>query len=63
VKEKEVCIMSPQTDLQKKDELRREMRFLEPILEALEEDNDIKKEISKKNLKDRLEDIRKALED
>ena len=55
--------MSPQTDLQKKDELRREMRFLEPILEALEEDNDIKKEISKKNLKDRLEDIRKALED
>jgi len=55
--------MSPQTDLQKKDELRREMRFLEFILESLIEDNDVKKEISQRSLESRLDDIKKALED
>ena len=55
--------MSPQTDLQKKDELRREMRFLELILESIVEDNNVKKDISKKSLESRLEDIKKALED
>jgi len=53
--------MCLQTNLQKKDELRREMRFLELILEAIEEGSDVKKEFAKKNLKNRLKDIDSAL--
>jgi len=55
-----MSIMSQQTDLQKKDELRREMRFLDLVLEAIAENN-IKK--AEKYLEFRLEDIKKALED
>jgi len=52
--------MSPQSDLQKKDELRREKRFLELIFKLLEKDD---KETIILILSNRIEDIEKALED
>ena len=48
------------SDLQKKDELRRELRSLVQILKAIG-DNDLA--LASGLLKDRIEDIRKALED
>jgi len=46
------------TDLQKKDELRRELRILELIKKDVAPDS-----VGLQVLNDRLEDIKKALED
>jgi len=53
------------TDLQKKDELRRELRILEAVQASFEEINKLssKQDFTKKIVFDRIEDIQKALED
>ena len=54
------------TDLQKKDELRRELRLLIAVLEVFTDDQfiDTSKDFYVKRLvKERIEDIQKALED
>ena len=58
--------MSPPTDLQKKDELRRERRFLIRVKDIFVKylDKDVlESESIVKDVKDRIEDIEKALED
>ena len=54
------------TDLKTKDDLRRELRFLTFILEDLISNDYEKKEpetLALRMLKERIEDIQKALED
>ena len=58
--------MTPPTDLQKKDDLRRERRFLNRIKDAFERLVDmeiLKSESVYKETTERIEDIEKALED
>ena len=58
--------MTPPTDLQKKDDLRRERRFLNRTKEAFERLVDmeiLKSESVYKETTERIEDIEKALED
>jgi len=54
----------PTTDLQKKDELRKELNLLQQISETYPdvELTDVQKFVVK-NLNQRIEDIKKALED
>jgi len=53
------------TELQKKDELRRELRILEAVKESFAEITTMshKQEFTYKIVCDRIEDIQKALED
>ena len=57
--------MGGQSDLQKKDELRRELRVLEIVEKSFKEISDPSnlQDFAKMLVCDRIDDIRKALED
>ena len=53
------------TDLQKKDELRRELRLLQLVSSAFENIDELTQiqDFAFKSVRERIEDIQKALED